>query len=241
MPNWCYNTAYLHNDDVTKIDALEAELQKTENCQPLNHLCPNPSGEWDYGWSVNNWGTKWDITPSDWERQHDNCIIIHFDSAWSPPTTLYEFLEQEGWSVRALYHEPGMGFIGSFEDGYDDYYDYDLTDRESIENLPEDLIDYGNLMDELERWEEENFEDQLADLERTEWYIGQEPACVGRYEVQTEAWPYPQYCNWNGKEWSRWEGDEIQVTQWRGLAEEYKEWDPVAALDALLETFEEKK
>jgi hypothetical protein len=232
MPNWCYNTVHLHNDDVSKIDALEAELQK-EMPQPLNHLCPNPDGEWDYGWSVNNWGTKWDVSPSDWERTDDNNITIHFDSAWSPPITLYEFLEGEGWSVRALYHEPGMVFIGRFEDGFDEYHEYDLTDRESIENLPEELVDYGGLMDELERFEEEQFEEQMAELERTEWYIGQEPAYIGRYEVQTEAWPYPQYCNWDGKKWSRWEDDDIKVTQWRGLAQEYKEWDPIAELDKI--------
>ena len=223
MPNWCYNTARLTNEDKTKIDALEAELQKQEDCQPLNHLCPNPDGAWDYAWSVNNWGTKWDISPSDWEREDDNTIVMHFDSAWSPPTTLYEFLEQEGWVVSAMYHEPGMGFIGRFEDGFDQYFEYDCTDRESVENLPEDLIDYGNLMEEVERFEEEAFEEKMDELDRTEWYIGQDPAYVGRYEVQTAAWPYPQWCNWDGAKWSRWEGDDIKVTQWRGLAEEYKE------------------
>lgn len=233
MPNWCYNTASLYNEDKTKIDALEAELQK-EDAQPLNHLCPNPSGEWEYEWSVNNWGTKWDITPSDWERTDDNTIVMHFDSAWSPPTSIYQFLENEGWSVRALYHEPGMGFVGKFEDGFDDYYEYDISDRESVENLPEDLIDFGGLMEEVERWEEEEFEEQMSELERTEWYIGQDPATVGRYEVQTKAWPYPQYCHWDGEKWSRWEDDDIEVTQWRGLAEEYKEWDPVAELDKIV-------
>ena len=223
MPNWCYNTARLTNEDKTKIDALEAELQKEQDCQPLNHLCPNPDGAWDYGWSVNNWGTKWDITPSDWERESDNTIVLHFDSAWSPPTALYEFLEQEGWTVSAMYHEPGMAFIGRFEDGFDQYFEYDCTDRESIEDLPEDLIDFGGLMDELERHEEEAFEEKMDELERTEWYVGQEPAYIGRYEVQTKAWPYPQWCNWDGVKWSRWEGDDIKVTQWRGLAEEYKE------------------
>jgi hypothetical protein len=223
MPNWCYNTARLTNEDTSKIDALEAELKKENDSQPLNHLCPNPDGKWDYAWSCDNWGTKWDITPMDWERESDNTIVMHFDSAWSPPTTLYEFLEQEGWTVSAMYHEPGMGFIGRFEDGFDQYFEYDCTDRESVENLPEDLIDYGNLMEEVERFEEEAFEEKMDELERTEWYIGQEPAYVGRYEVQTTAWPYPQWCNWDGTKWSRWEGDDIKVTQWRGLAEEYKE------------------
>jgi len=223
MPNWCYNSVTLSHEDKSKIDALEAELQK-EDTQPLNHLCPNPTGEWDYEWSVNNWGTKWDVTPHDWERQDDNTIYINFDSAWSPPTSLYEFLEGEGWSVSAKYHEPGMGFVGGWENGCDDYYELDWTDRESLENLPEDLADFANVWDDLERYEEEQFEEKMAELERTEWFdVSVNPAVVGRYEVQTEAWPYPQYSNWDGEKWGRWDGDDAVITQWRGLVEEYNE------------------
>jgi hypothetical protein len=101
MPNWCYNTATLHHDDKARIDAFEAELSK-EDSQPLNHLRPNPAGEWDYGWSVDNWGTKWDVSIHDWEREDDNTIVLHFDSAWSPPTTIYEFLETEGAILEFL-------------------------------------------------------------------------------------------------------------------------------------------
>ena len=233
MPNWCYNSVELHHDDVSKIDALEAELLK-EKPQVFNHLRPNPAGEWSYDWSISYWGTKWDVEAQDWERYDEHCIRINFDSAWAPPVTLYEFLEEQGWTVDAMYHEPGMAFIGRFVDGFDEVYEYDVSDRETIENLPQDLIDFGGLMDELERWEEEEYEEQMTELERTEWYIGQDPATVGRYEVQTKAWPYPQYCNWDGKKWSRWEGDDIEVTQWRGLAQEYKEWDPVSELDKIL-------
>jgi len=53
-----------------------------------------------------------------------------------------------------------MGFIGKFEDGIDEYYEYDLSDRGSIELLPEDVIEYGNLMEEHEMWVENNEEDE---------------------------------------------------------------------------------
>jgi hypothetical protein len=49
-----------------------------------------------------------------------------------------------------------MGFVGKFEDGYDDYYEYDISDRESIESLPEDVVDYADLMTWHEEWVEEN-------------------------------------------------------------------------------------
>ena len=157
MPNWCYNTVELHNDDVAKIDALEKELEK-EDAQPLNHLRPNPSGEWDYDWSVNNWGTKWDVSPMDWERFSDNCIRMNFDSAWSPPITLYEFLESEGWTVNALYHEPGMCFAGNYVQGEDECVEYDFTDenwREDIGN--DDILEL--LENEYEHWQMWNDEE----------------------------------------------------------------------------------
>lgn len=233
MPNWCYNSATLHHDNKEVIDGLEAELQK-EDCTPLNYLRPNPAGEWDYAWSCENWGCKWDVSIMDWEREDDNTIVMHFDSAWSPPTTLYEHLETEGWSVRALYHEPGMGFAGRFEDGFDDYYNYDLSDRATVEELPEDILDFTNVLEEVDRWEEEQFEEELQELERTDWFdVSVNPVRVGRYEVQTEAWPYPQYSNWDGEKWGRWDGDDAVITQWRGLAEEY--WDAGVALDKIIE------
>ena len=234
MPNWCYNTVELHHDDITKIDALEAELQK-DDAQPLNHLCPNPTGEWQYEWSVNNWGTKWDVSPMDWERFSDNCIRMNFDSAWSPPITLYEFLENEGWTVNALYHEPGMGFAGKFCDGFDEYYEFDYTNREEVENLPDEIRDFTNAMDDLENWEAEQEEEALNDLERTEWFPKKvKPAYVGKYEVMTKLWPYPHYCDWTGEKWQRWDGDDIKVSQWRGLAEDPSEWDAAAELEKIL-------
>lgn len=241
MPNWCYNTVELHHDDVSKIDALESELQK-DDAQPLNHLRPNPAGEWDYGWSVDNWGTKWDVSPMDWERISENRIRFNFDSAWSPPITIYEWLESEGWSVSALYHEPGMVFIGRYEDGFDDYYEYDITDRESIENIPEDLVDFGNLLEDHENWVEENYQESIANLERTEWFPKKvKPTMIGRYEVKTKAWPYPNWCNWTGEKWERWEGDDIKVTEWRGLVENPDEWDAAGALDEIMADFDLQK
>ncbi len=234
MPNWCYNSATFRHDSKEVIDAFEAELKK-EDAQPLNYLRPNPSGEWEYDWSVSNWGTKWDVSPQDWEREDDNTIVMHFDSAWSPPTTLYEFLTENGWEIRAYYHEPGMGFAGKFEDGFDDYYEFDYTDRESVENLPEDIIDFTNALEDLENYEQEQYQESVEDLERTDWFdVNVTPTVSGRYEVTTEAWPYAQFCEWTGEKWQRWEGDDIQVNKWRGLTQDPDNWDPVAELDKIV-------
>lgn len=237
MPNWCYNSATLHHDSKEVIDGLEAELQK-DNAEPFNYLRPNPAGEWQYDWSVENWGTKWDVSIMDWEREDDNTIVLHFDSAWSPPIMLYEFLETEGWTVRAMYHEPGMGFAGRFEDGFDEYFEMDWTDRASIESLPEDILDFTNALEDLERYEEEQEEERLAELERTEWFPKKiKPVHIGKYEVKSKAWPYAQYCNWDGEKWSRWDGDDIKVEEWRGCTENHDDWDAEKALNKIFEDY----
>ena len=163
MPNWCDNYVVLKNSDSSKIDALEKELQK-ESPEVCNHLRPNPAGEWDYDWSVANWGTKWDMSVRDWGRNNPNEIWISFDSAWAPPVTLYEFLEENDWEVSGLYHEPGMGFAGKYEDGYDDYYEFDYSERSEVEKLPEEILEFTNAMEDLENWEEENEAEAAADV-----------------------------------------------------------------------------
>jgi hypothetical protein len=161
MPNWCYNSVTISHEDKSKIDALEAELSKEES-HPLNHLRPLPADQEEnwYDWSINNWGTKWDVSPYDWDRQDETSINMNFDSAWAPPTALYEYLVSEGWDIRAYYQEEGMGFIGIFEEGCDDYYEYDITSRSSIEELPEVLIEFGDLFTRHEDYIAENEEEE---------------------------------------------------------------------------------
>ena len=237
MPNWCFNTVELYNVDAAKLDALEKELEK-EDAQPLNHLRPNPSGEWDYDWSVTNWGTKWDISTTDWERFSDTCIRMNFDSAWAPPTALYEYLEQQGWTVNALYHEPGMGYAGKYCDGFDEYYEYSYNDREEVENLPQEILDFTGALDDLENWEAEQEEEAMSALDRTDWFDKKtKPAHVGKYEVTTKNWPYPHYCDWTGTKWQRWEGDDIKVSQWRGLTKPFDDSDLELELQKLKEDY----
>jgi hypothetical protein len=149
MPNWCDNIVTLRHSDKSKIDVLQQELLK-EDPSVFNLLQPRPADQEEnwYDWNVSNWGTKWDASVHDWGRDDDNEIWISFDSAWSPPTTLYEFLLESGWDVSAYYHEGGVGYCGKFttEDG-DECYEYDMSDRSSIEELPEDIENYAGLLD----------------------------------------------------------------------------------------------
>jgi len=159
MPNWCDNSVTI-TASKEKIDAIENALN-TEEQDFFSAIRPRPLTEEEnwYGWNVNNWGTKWSPSVHDFNRESDDTIWISFDSAWTPPTILYEFMHEEGYDVRAYYLESGMGFVGKFEDGYDDCYECDISDRESIESLPEDVVDYADLMTCHEEWIEENGEE----------------------------------------------------------------------------------
>ena len=159
MPNWCYNTVTLKNEDQSKMDDLKKYLLEADATigKYFKPIPPEEEDNW-YAWNVNNWGTKWDFAPLDWDFTGDG-IHIHFETAWSPPIALYDFLVAEGWSVEAMYHEPGVGFVGQYIDGSDDYYDYNVSDLDSIKKLPNDLILFGNLEEEHENWKEYTYTD----------------------------------------------------------------------------------
>jgi hypothetical protein len=73
-----------------------------------------------YNWSVNNWGTKWDIAEA-WkeefvESSDDTATILwHFSSAWSPPIEWLRHVSGEWLSLdfSIEYFEPGDNFSGS--------------------------------------------------------------------------------------------------------------------------------
>ena len=225
MPNWCDNTLTISHPDKSKIDAIETNL-KSESIQIFNTIYPNPDGEWDYEWSVNNWGTKWEASIHDWERQDDNTIWVSFDSAWSPPIALYEYMDSQEYDVRAIYWEPGMGFCGMFQDGYDDYYEYDISDRASLENLPDELLDFTDLLGRHDDWmDEQEAERELAEYEETvtDWYpVDENPHYVGFYETKEEGnWPFYKFAHWNGKKWTV-DGKKptFKIAAWRGLKED---------------------
>ena len=165
MPNWCDNTLNISNADKSKIDALETELQKKDS-EILKLLRPY-EGEWDYGWCVENWGTKWDARVIDYFRDGDNSISITFETAWGPPLTLYSYLYEsdEGWEIDAYYNEPGMCFAGTWYNGSDDLYEYaELSADEIDEELPEELNEMYAIAQYKRDWEEENEEEDTEEL-----------------------------------------------------------------------------
>jgi hypothetical protein len=173
MPNWCSNNVEFHNDDVAEVAKLEAHLKFLDSRKKGEHaeaglfayFVPRPPEEEDswYEWNVSNWGTKWEASIYSWTKVNDNSITMNFDTAWSPPTALYEFLAANTeWYVTATYYEPGMSFVGSNVGGYDDC--YTIENLEALDTVPEELLEEYNIREQMEDWEEESEDEPDTDL-----------------------------------------------------------------------------
>jgi hypothetical protein len=172
MPNWCDNRVTLNHEDSNKIDAIERELEKWDNgegdCQLFNTLVPRPASEEEkwYDWNIDNWGTKWDANISSWSRDDSNNITVYFETAWSPPLKLYYTLLDEYYTIDAVYHESGMSFCGWFDNGNDNYHEYDISDLDSINAMPEEILEFTNLREWHEDWKDsESFEQPEYNLD----------------------------------------------------------------------------
>lgn len=158
MPNWCANVVTISHSDPAKIARVRVAFEQGRLC---NEFLPHPTNEWSWEHSVTNWGTKWEVE-GEISDTDEGGLCLTFDSAWAPPTGLYEKLYTEGFEVYARYYEPGMAFCGVFDNGFDDHYDYGSMNSDEIaEYLPEDLDDYFGISSTVADWESENQEVDL--------------------------------------------------------------------------------
>ena len=137
MPNWCLNKLTVEHDDPAMLDRFVQAYNAGTVC---NEFIPMPAdiGDGWFEWCVDNWGTKWDIgadVGTEREEYHGlkatvvgNQANCSFDSAWSPPMGLYEKLVELGYNVKASYFEPGMAFCGIYDNGVDNFVDYQSKD-----------------------------------------------------------------------------------------------------------------
>lgn len=126
MPNWCENTVHFEHTDPKAITEVKEAFKEEKLC---NYFLPIPVDDTNNDWYINRvskWGTKWDVGDDGGNITLDNdehVLTIHFSSAWSPPTGVYEEAENKGFTVSATYCEPSMDFIGEFVNGEDHCYD----------------------------------------------------------------------------------------------------------------------
>ena len=194
MPNWCNNSVEIYHEDPAMIErvreafnkgALLAEFipipkdlqivagsvgdpdeQKKLLEDTARNLAVPGYGNW-YDFCVNEWGTKWDIgADGNPAQDFPGGLSLGFDSAWAPPCAAYEKLTEQGFRIRAMYYEPGMGFAGVWDNGDDDYYEYGGLDSKGIaETLPAELDEAFGISESAAEWEAENAEEENIDID----------------------------------------------------------------------------
>lgn len=177
MPNWCNNSIEISGPS-EKIRALWAQalIDEEQNGGLLRGLRPEPEYADDedgqimpnwWNWRVENWGTKWEISPEGLEfiDNEDGTATLSgwFDSAWSPPVDACAFYAEANPDVRITldYHEPGMCFVGRYtaEDGMsdDNCIDFSGYDSKTVRDaIGEDMDELWNISESMAEWEEEN-------------------------------------------------------------------------------------
>lgn len=188
MPNWCNNSVEITHEDVAKMEALVAAINEGKFCNHViptpKELTETASGhcgdgyeqelnqfkiqlnekyfgatDW-YSFQTSRWGTKWDVEPYNPVELDGNSISFGFDSAWSPPTGVYDALVEQGFTVKAFYWESGMCFAGKWEDGEDDFYEIgNMSSKEVAETIDPELDEVmciSECIANYEEMEEEN-------------------------------------------------------------------------------------
>lgn len=159
MPNWCYN-----NVDITATtEEGKALLYRVSTAEAADGFFEmfRPIGEWDYNVALEKWGTKWDVEPLDVDFDGET-MTTGFDSAWSPPVALYEYLKEQGFEVTASYYEPGMDFGGFWNDGeetvLEDVSDIARTDEDTWDDDFRELDAIYGIAEDIAMWDEEEEE-----------------------------------------------------------------------------------
>lgn len=162
MPNWCANSLII-SADKDKLNELNAKLDECQGKNFFDIFVPNSeeAGRGDdwYAYNQETYGCKWNCDASDWELISVNELRITFDSPWGPPIALYDKIIEDDLSVSAEYFEPGMAFVGSYNNGEEWLYEYGQYDslEELYEEVPAELIEsWGIDQMFLDRLEEEN-------------------------------------------------------------------------------------
>ena len=78
---------------------------------------------------------------------------------------IVEKLMEDGYEVTLYYYESGMGFVGKYEDGCDEYYELSGLDSSTVASaIGNELDDMFGISESMAEYEAENEEEEL-----TEW------------------------------------------------------------------------
>tara|TARA_R100000808_G_C2057987_1_gene90664 strand:+ start:71 stop:538 length:468 start_codon:yes stop_codon:yes gene_type:complete len=155
MPNWCENNITIRGPKSDLYKKLAEAAERGEFCETI---VPSPNGEWDYDFSVTNWGTKWDPEFDDFSAD-DTEFQGYCQSAWAPPLDVLESLKKQNpeLDIVCYYNEPGMEFAGKWENGIDEETTIDdfPTDGSKLTKLQEELDDMFAIIEMKKMFEDE--------------------------------------------------------------------------------------
>ena len=151
MPNWCSNNLALSHENP---DMISRAKKAFEEGNFFNEFVPLPEDQKEnwYDWHCEHWGTKWDVANQFIGLETPKELELGFDTAWSPPVPFYKKLEEMGFTVSADYKEEGMSYIGEYSDGADVCYEYDFSNDDWRDDLPEHIVE--QLEYDYESWKE---------------------------------------------------------------------------------------
>jgi len=132
-------------------DAVGIANQYKDNLEEHGHRT------W-YGWCVDSWGTKWDVSNAVLISESAGSLTYEFSSAWTPPEEAIRTISKSFHELtfKLEYYEPGCDFVGSAT-----FIKGKVTERiEGAISNPEDRITFEHLLPDwiLEEPEEEDEE-----------------------------------------------------------------------------------
>jgi len=149
MPNYCDNflEIFYDSNNAEQVSYLTLLKKSIDDEALFNFLKPMPEDQLDnwYDWSINNWGTKWDICDPYYEDDGQK-VSITFTSAWSPPTLATSVLRDKGFVFVHYYFEGGVGFYGIFNNDGETSSDikFNCRDVRNIDLVRNALIEMCN-------------------------------------------------------------------------------------------------
>jgi hypothetical protein len=188
MPNWCNNSLTISHDDPAMIARAR---QAIKDDRLLSEFIPVPqdlvdtvagfsSGDeqiklekqeaknldtygyknW-YDFCINQWGTKWDINGGEITGESDTSLTMYFDTAWSPPIEAYRKLDLQGFTIEAMYYEPGMAFCGEYTTAHGEDSMTITGDSAWVEaNVQDHINEAFNISENMAEWEDLDEEDE---------------------------------------------------------------------------------
>jgi len=157
MPNHCYNIIEsISHDDPGVIQRLKECLEQDEPTFLQTFVpCPNFSDDQRSSTKLvvgglaaslpenedprSYWGTKWDVYDVAIGNADETSISFSFSTAWSPPTVAYSRLKEMGFTIDALFVEPGCDFCGYWKDGEEIVYE---NVSANLVDVPEEFHEY---------------------------------------------------------------------------------------------------